>query len=262
MKVMKKIYITLVSLLPVAINLAEAQMVSDYYLNMEVGTGLDNIAVYPRQGYKTNNEFSKPKLYSLSLGHKFGQQYSNIRTEFAFSYIDHLKYNEKFPASKQANTSSVAYDLFIKADNRLIQNIKTQAFMLNVYYDFLPNRRGTPYLGLGMGVAHKNVSPMTNRRFDSAKNIIEYTYRNTTKQNQFGYNLMTGINFKLAKSFSLNFNYRYYHLGKIRAFEKYSNKFMNGKVIPSTQKQEEPTMENNKVNINLHTVSLGLRYDF
>lgn len=78
--------------------------------------------------------------------------------------------------------------------------IRSEAFMGNVLYDFLPNERLTPYIGGGVGIANvslNGISSAGNRLVDD-------------QDHQFAYQGIAGMKYALDPNWSTSLDYRYF----------------------------------------------------
>ena len=226
---------------------ANYEYLKNYYVFGDIGSTISNIELSSNQGYQPKNKSGKKlgtsPLYSLGFGHVFPK----IRVDITISRIDSMKYHASYNFIKNNVTSSF--------HNR--QTIKTTTTILSAYYDFMKDHKISPYIGLGLGLANVDAGNFSMATIASGGRRVVYKCGgNVSGANRMGYNLTLGANYKLTQSLSLNVNYKFYDLGKIRMSDR-AELFTN-----DTKEKDILEKARKSLKLNVHAVSLGLRYDF
>lgn len=185
-KYMKKL--SLVSLITLAISTAHAGV----YMAADVGyskihTGNTDYTVKGDNSSGVIDSSNKSKdLEAVKLGYAFNE---NVRTEMAFTRYGDVNKN---------------YELTDPNDKTDIKrSVQSRSLMVNAYYDF--NNIGSlqPYVMAGTGL----VINKTNLKIGEG-------YANNSTKNYFGYQIGTGIGYKITDQLYADAGIKYAYLGK------------------------------------------------
>lgn len=160
---------------------------------------------------------------SVALGLKTQLIKGSLRTE--------IEYNRNADAKKK----------HIGEDNdRYETKLKSEAFMLNAYYDIETNLMPTPYIGAGIGIS----------RLKGSYSYDDYPSVNgSIKHTNLAWQIGTGVSYDINKNTTVDFGYRYIDYG---SFSKTSTEKISG--IDVNVKDE--------IESRAHEIMLGLRYTF
>ncbi len=142
---------------------------------------------------------------TASLGVGIGYRFSPLfRADVA---VDH-RFNTRFkglPSGEGIATGSV----FDKG------RFQSSTLMVNAYADLGTHNGFTPYVGVGIGVAH-NVLANYTRTADTFTGVTTQERLNGGDDYAFAWALMAGVGYKLSDSFTLDLGYRYASLGDVK----------------------------------------------
>ncbi len=116
-----------------------------------------------------------------------------------YAFRTELEYNQTLTTAKDTREFNPMYDEFIRASQSY------RSLMLNGYYDIPVSTRFYPYLGAGVGLAQ-----VKSRLglLDSSNPDVEF------KDNNFAFQLMAGVGYKLNENWAIDFGYRYINNGE------------------------------------------------
>lgn len=160
------------------------------YLKAGAGTMKYNRFRATEEGYGKQNLRAAP-VYNVAVGYHLTDA---IRTDLNFQYGE-IRYRH----SEQEIT--------------LRQRIRTQALLINGYYDFHIHNSIVPYLTAGVGVGHNRAENLRTSDEATAIPVAERRGRNTTN---LVWNVGAGAQYKLNKNFALDVAYKYMDLGFIK----------------------------------------------
>lgn len=213
--------------------LAQAETPSkNFYVKLNTGYSEPKNLNKDFYGSKTHSS----SIYGLALGYQFNQSFA---ADISFDY--RAKYKNDF------NSYLEDFD----SDSTWQTNIKSQAIMANIYYNFAHWNNFTPYIAIGAGVS-KNSTSNSNvllHDFIPATSITLYG----DNQIDLAYKVGCGIKYKIQEKFSISLQYQFVNLGKIKtsgifAAPNGANHFDNSLIYKSQLKAQE--------------VLIGLTYNF
>lgn len=190
------------------------------------------------EDYHQDNESKSiyPNI-SVAIGFDFSQISDvNVRTELEYTYKDDSTFNPV--TNYEIWTDQYGTNSYPNRNARLFSNeLRSQALMLNGYYDFKNTSKFTPYVGAGVGVTHiKN--NYTNQEYP------DYAFSKT--DNHFTWSASLGIAYNITNNVALDASYRYVDAGKF-AFDQDFGKYAN---------------EETSFKLSSQDYSLGIRYNF
>jgi outer membrane autotransporter protein len=138
---------------------------------------------------RSKNEVVYPGIYA-AVGYDFSAiSPVTARAELEYSY----KHDEDFnPTLRNKNL------------NRINNELRTQALMLNGFYDFKNQSAFTPYISAGVGVTH-----LRNKQ-----TLEGHTRSSTDDDNQFTWSAGVGATYAISKDVALDLSYRYVDAGE------------------------------------------------
>lgn len=186
---------------------------------------------------KLSKDYYKSRLhrgqfFNVGLGYKFENK---IRADITLSRLNNAKFSYNY-SSKRKNYSS--YSHF---------NVNSTVAMANIYYDLLNKDHFNIYIGSGVGASHNSVSSNLmdiKSTGSTAANPVFKRYNQSNKNYSFAYAVTIGTFFKITKSSSIDFGYKYYDLGKI--------KHKKDPGVRSSRSKKSP--------LRVHTINIGLRF--
>lgn len=116
-------------------------------------------------------------------------------------------------------------------------HVWAESLMLNGIYDFLPNRRLSPYVGVGVGAAHvnySNVGGSSGVLFNDSDNV-------------FAYQGIIGLRYDISAHWTADLDYRYF-----ATLDPHFN--TSGKTVPATTGVRSQYRS--------HNILLGITYHF
>lgn len=141
-------------------------------------------SVHFDSGLDAEFEFDPGFSFAAAIG---GQINESMRVEPEISYQE----NDLDKASNGAGSVSINGDASV------------WAFMTNIYYDFLPEARATPYIGGGIGFAKVEVSDITSPAAPGY-------YLEGDKDSVFCYQASAGVAWTIGNDMTMDFSYRYF----------------------------------------------------
>ncbi|MHA3103304.1 outer membrane protein [Acinetobacter sp. ANC 3791] len=236
-----------------AVTLAESAYVSAKF-------GVSSVSNYDNKSsftYKTlatsKSETSSVKLSddsktvftgNIAYGVNFAPAYNvPVRLEVEYAYHDKAALHASASGSPVLSVGSLNID-----NINYKHDLTLQSYMLNGYYDFTNHSRFTPYLSAGVGLAHTKLK--TGAVLTSSTAIIEDGIGSNTKSH-IALGVGAGFAYEISPKLHLDLGYRYLNGGNITNRLHYINK--------STSDTVEVE---NKVKVDAHDVTLGLRYAF
>lgn len=183
---------------------------NNYYVSGSIGGTVINDSDYSEPGLNAVVEVDSAVNFAAAFGYYFT---NNLRAEFEVSH-------------RNNDLSKVKA---LGASYNLSGELETWGFLVNGYYDFLPENTLNPYLTAGMGLLHHNgklnsISGISLGGVDGSDST-------------FGYQLGAGASFAASDSIKIDAGYRYLGSSDIK--------------IKSTEAE-----------YNAHEFRVGLRYSF
>jgi opacity protein-like surface antigen len=172
----------------------------DFYISGKLGSSLisfDDSKYYSQIAGDQSSEYDRTHddsnfLGTFSLGYRVN---SLFRTELEYAYRSDFKYVKNPTNTGIANAS---------------QTSKIQTLMLQGFYDIDISSKFTPYLLVGLGLAHHD--------FDFyARTILGGTvYSGNTSNTELAWNIGLGVSYPISENIDLDLSYRYISLGNAK----------------------------------------------
>jgi opacity protein-like surface antigen len=164
--------------------------------------------------------FKKP---SWDLGAALGYKTGNLRFEGEFMYF---KSDVKDMTIDGVNLNQIIGGMAGSNQVAIHENVSVSAGIANAYYDFNSldaSGKFTPYLGLGVGVAHVKVKAYASLNGQKVAGASE-----SSSSNKVAGQAIAGIAYNINDKTALTLDYRYFSTGKINDFDKrYQNNSVN-----------------------------------
>lgn len=212
-------------LLPAA---AQAQTGQDdgFYLGLSGGANFLTDTDFGIQGgaATVDNEYDTGFALSGSAGYDTGRvwQYGGVRTEISVSYRENAIDQHSVAALGGAQPGSTG-------------EASSTAVMLNGYHDFATGTPIVPYLGAGVGYAWNDLS---DYGVQAVPNVLD------DDDSGFAWQLIGGVGYDVTSRATISLDYRYFST---------SADVTSSPATGSTDSE---------VDLDSHTVMLGLRYRF
>lgn len=131
---------------------------------------------------------------------------------------------------------------------------KSDTFMLNIGVDIIKHNLLRPYVKVGLGYSRNYAQDYVTQSYNNAGSITR-TERYTGKtNNEFSWQVGTGLNMTLNKHFDVNIEYMYVDRGKIETENAYSFDAPNSNGFQTSESL------NGKLVDNVFTVGLKLKF--
>jgi opacity protein-like surface antigen len=196
------------------------------FFKMNVGYGLPNKLNDKYDGDRESKKPSNAMLYNVGWGYKLT---NNLST-----YLDYTNFRNMNHKINQQNATTE-------------HNVRADLFNLNFQYNFNNKNHFMPYITAGAGVSKNKFGNYTVKD-DTTNQFIYNEFANT--HSQFAWNAGLGIEYKLNTKISIGTNYKYVHLGHVKSLGYGYNA------------KDEKKDDQKKSRFNIHTVNLGLTYNF
>ncbi len=140
-------------------------------------------------------------------------------------------------------------------------DLKSQALLANIYYDFNPSSRFSPYLGGGIGLAFNelNIRGSASNFTDPATGITVSQYALDDHTTEFAAMAAVGVNIALKENLFLDIGYRYNYLGESKMT------YSRTETVPGVGGAAATTTTSTNTlslgSMDVHELRLGLRYD-
>lgn len=138
------------------------------------------------------------------------------------------------------------------------QDLTLQTFMLNGYYDFKNSSRFTPYISAGAGLAYTELTTSTQM----TGNVTVENNSASSKKTHFAWAVGAGVSYELTPRLSLDLTYRYLNAGKTSTTNHYKTDVSTTDSSDTTTTRTDYLNKENKVKVDAHDLTFGLRYSF
>ncbi|WP_374251944.1 outer membrane protein [Acinetobacter brisouii] len=193
---------------------------------------------------KLSNDHKTVFTGNVAYGVNFEPAYQvPVRLEVEYAYHGKASLNSSVSGSPAVSVSGLDIDSI--SDKH---ELTLQSYMLNGYYDFKIGSRLTPYVSAGVGLAHTKLK--TTAVMTSGSTTIDDNIGSNTKSH-IALGIGAGFAYEINPKLHLDLGYRYLNGGNVTNRLHYINK--------STSDTVEVE---NKVKVDAHDVTLGLRYAF
>ena len=178
---MKNIVLTVAAVSLVAIPVSSMAAGDSMYLKGNLGVGMakdTDINNMPEAAGTAKMTFDSGFLATIAAGYDFANPF-RVEGEYLWQKndLDQLSYNNRFGNFKQGD-------------------LKTQAFMVNGYYDVDTGSSWSPYIGAGLGWAKLDLNTPALPFSDN--------------DNVFAYQFMAGVTYAITDKWSVDGQYRYF----------------------------------------------------
>ena len=225
------------------------QEYAEWYIRADIGVGqfsdLDAPGHVAGSAFKAD-DFSFDPFFSASLG--FGRYITpNIRLGIDVDYRHNTDstFNVGIPAAVPE----------LENFGTLPLELNSTAVMVNAVYDFMPNRRYSPYLGGGIGWAFHQLSldgnTFTNDATPGGALETGTVSATSSGSSSFAANLVTGVSVNVRHGLFLDVGYKFSYLGSASMDFNFTHDDITG--------TQSSTMELD--DIMTHEFKIGLRYD-
>lgn len=219
------------------------QEYAEWYIRGDVGVGrfadMDAHGSSGGAGFDVGS-LDFDNIYSVSLG--FGRYITpNVRIGLDVDY--------RHKSASRFNTGSPAAVAALTNFGTIPLEFTSTAVMLNAYYDFGPNRRFSPYLGGGVGVAFHNLE-LKGSSYTNSAGTGTISSGSSTSGN-FAANVMAGVSVNIQQGLFLDVGYKFSYLGDASVNFDYSHASAPANTSSSIGFDD----------ILAHEFKIGLRYD-
>lgn len=166
-----------------------------------------------------------------------------IRLEFEYAYHDKVNLNSTVTGAPALTISGIN---ITEMKNK--NNVTSQTFMFNGYYDFINHSKFTPYLSVGLGSAYTKFE--TAAEIASSTTTIENNNA-SDKSSHFAWAVGAGVSYAINPNLSLDLSYRYLNMGESKNTLHYINHATSDTVDIE-----------NKIKVDAQDLTFGLRYSF
>lgn len=181
---------------------------------------------------------------NVAYGVNFAPAYNvPVRLEVEYAYHSKASVNSSASGSPVVSVGGLDID-----EINYQHDITLQSYMLNGYYDFTNRSRFTPYISAGIGLAHTKLK--TDAVLTSSTTTIEDGVGSHTKSH-IAWGLGAGFAYEINPKLHLDVAYRYLNGGDVTNKLHYIN-----------QSTSDTVEVENKVKVDAHDLTLGLRYSF
>ncbi|MHA3098308.1 outer membrane protein [Acinetobacter brisouii] len=200
---------------------------------------------------KLSNDHKTVFTGNIAYGVNFEPAYQvPVRLEVEYAY--HGKVTLNSSASPFLTYTPTSLDLYSIQDKH---ELILQTFMLNGYYDFKNSSRFTPYVSAGVGLAHTKLTTSTQM----TGNIPIADTKVSDNKSHIAWAIGAGFSYEFTPKLSLDLTYRYLNGGNVTNTNYYGVNIVDDtKTVIRTDNLEKK----NKVKVDAHDVTLGLRYAF
>ena len=126
----------------------------------------------------------------LMISGALGYRYKHFRGEFEYVWRKHTNDETEFDVAK----------------------FKTYSYMLNAYYDFMPNHWWSPYVNAGIGLTQLRYTNIDTTYPGGLSNTSDGNY----KPMNFTWSVGAGLSLKVTNRLNVDAGYRYFDMGSIR----------------------------------------------
>ena len=227
---------------------------SNYYASLKTGVSdtnfknskdyvtLDGVDPNDFSGtiYNDNVDQSVYPNISAAIGFDFSKiSKINARAELEYTYKDKANFSPTINRFEITNMGTTTTDYSPAGQQVLLNQLKSQALMLNGYYDFKNSSKLTPYIGVGLGLTH-----VKNKQ--SLVGLPEESFSDT--DNHFTWSAGAGVAYNVTENVAFDLGYRYVDAGKM--------KFKNSNILGSGESIETTA------DLVSSDYSFGIRYSF
>lgn len=230
--------LSFVAVLSIVGTSAVAADMSKWYVQADAGygwaadAGLNNVSETGNiLVYSPLDKLGKSFSYGVAVGYNINE---NIRTELAFTIRDGFELKDT--------------DTGLDPNYNFKGDVQSIATMANAYYTW-NKALFSPYVGAGLGYSQNKIKSLAYSAVDRSDGGIAPG----GKTNNFAYQLMAGIDYKINAKWTLDLGYRYADLGNIESKS-------GENVDPSGSSLN--TYDGSKGDLKVHEAKLGLRYNF
>lgn len=139
----------------------------------------------------------------ISAGLDFEYIYAlPLRVELEYAYHGKGKFDSGWKRNFYGTNDYNAKQVF---------NVKAHTFMVNAFYDIKTNSPVSPYVGGGLGMSFLDSKYRTDINLNGTRAMVTQT----TRDNQFAWNLGGGLAYQINDIVAVDVGYRYYDFGKV-----------------------------------------------
>lgn len=184
---MKKVLLTATAIALISAMAAPAHAECDgFYGALRVGVAQHDVSSDSATDIMSNDESLDDNR--LMLAGALGYRYKNFRGELEYIWREHTNDETEFDVAK----------------------FKTYSYMLNAYWDFMPNHWWSPYVNAGAGLTQLKYSNIDIA--SGGSNAIGGNY----EPMNFTWSVGAGLSLKVTNRINVDAGYRYFDINKIR----------------------------------------------
>lgn len=194
-----------------------------------------------------HNDDTDKSIYpniSAAVGFDFSKISNlNARAELEYTYKDKEKFSSNInQVTLGMGEESQVIDIPEGTPSLLINELRAQSLMFNLYYDFKNSSKFTPYLSAGAGLTY-----IKNKQNINPELSLENDLNLSDTSNTFTWSAGAGVAYKVTENVALDLGYRYLDAGEV----KFNNTVFQDNIDLKTT-----------ADLVSHDYSLGIRYNF